>query len=747
MVLCLQAGALLVLLSSGVSGMLVGQEPVLDLVQIRDLVQKQEKAVRFVRGESYKTNVRVDPQGHVHRMGECKLDFVIEWHAAGRTRLDYEFMTGQHVSSKVFHRWADAVGYDGNVTWVLSKTRQEEGGPLLPMRSASVQSRRAAIATGYPETGFHCTLTGFYSDLGRPFLEALANKDAPWTIDCHGDKQVVRLAVGDRRQKVVHSWFLAQLWSYCLKRYERRSNDGALLDHFEVVEAVKIHPDLWYPTKVRGGGPLAGAPGQGVWELDVFGVQASNECDESVFAPRFPAGTVVTDLDTKEQVVMAPADAELGGKLLEQVRTMEQLILYEQPQRRWWQVVLAAVAGVAGVTLLLRRSKRPRVGKFGATPPAALAGLGCCLLAANAGAQEPWIMRTMPGCRADNCGVNCVALVAAFFGADVSLAEVEARLGCGESRMQAVSMSSLQACLVGMGLGVTAFRAQELEVVKRAFPRHRSLAILHVATGGPVPHYYVVGPGRKGLVIVDPGVHVDDHALDDRYAQRLAGGLTGIGLLVVPLTDLATRGIQDEERWEIDLGWMAGGERTVDLPVRNDSRLPLMLRAATSDCGCFRHAVLVPGVLPAGTAGKLRCSVDPARMGSEPKLQWVELQFDQGGQPLERRLGLRGARLEQGPAEVRPLVQPSLLFAKRLSDGVCHGQVTVLVPTGGRVAEWRGSEGVRAVSGCMEPVAGGVLVQFGLDWSESHAAIEFSVQDVKGNITRVSCILQERGEF
>lgn len=728
----------------------LAQHPQWSTADVARLVHKQERCVRFISGEAFKATV-CNEGGVSRRGGEVQLTFLLEMKAGGRTRLDYELQSVQHSDTKKWALQKLSSGFDGSVTWVWDKRFQFEGADEhAEPRSATVESGRKIMSWGKPETAFFATLPGYYDWREMSFLDGLKVSGAPWTVSWDGTTEQIVLTLpaksGGREM-----WRLAKVWAYALQSYQRVDAKDVVVSEFEVLEAVPLHPDFWYPKKIRGSGTV-GRTGsdRNHYTIDVLRVEALDAVDETLFEPRFPHGTVVTNLDTKEQVRLAAPDAQLGQTLDEQAKQMRELVLYDVPKgMAWWQVALAVAMGLAGISLLARRpradGRRRRRAATGAVAWPLLAALAC---ATPATAQKPssWAMQRLPGAKADNCAVNAVALSLAFFSRPRGLQGIAEQLGCGPERLEPVALDRIRACLLDSGLAAEAVRLASLADARQVALECSGVVLLHVATGGDVPHYFLVAPGAEEVVIADPGVGVRRQALHGAYARRIDTGMTGLGLRIFQRQTKGVQVLQSEDAWEVPLGVMPAGECSIQVSVANHGPEALVLEAAKSDCGCFVRAECVPATLPPWGEGVLRFVVDSGRLGVVAKSQTVHLAFRSGAGSWSRLVRLVGSRAAESAPPAKACIAPALVRSVLRPGAGCSGSAVVLVPSGGRVVEWRGPPGVQALPGVMDPVTGGVAVRYSLSWPGERAWIEFAVQDGDGAVQMVHCLLDERCE-
>jgi len=380
--------------------------------------------------------------------------------------------------------------------------------------------------------------------------------------------------------------------------------------------------------------------------------------------------------------------------------------------------------------------RRRRSGRGQAATTAMGAILLACLTAPSS-AQVPWIMQSLPGARIDNCGVNAAALVAAFFSRVPVLESLSRDLGCSERRHEAVALADLESTCRGLGLETKAFQQATMRDAVEAAGRRQGIAVIMVATDAPVAHYFVVVPGQQGLVIANPGVSVRECDWSDAYARRISERFTGLGVVVWQGADRRERLIVDGASWRLPLSELTGEAIT----VRNPSGSAMRLESVRTSCSCVGGAELTPTEIEPGASGGLHLRIDMARLGVSAGNQQVVLVFRDASSSLAVTVDMAIARRREF-AIAKPGLTPSLVSASTAS-GACTGSIDVVVPTGGRVTEWKSSFGVTTEPRGVFPITGGVLCRYSVHWGGRPGWLQVAVADEAGVITTLSARLEE----
>ncbi len=720
--------------SLGLAGLLMAQQP-LPLDGVAQLVARQERAVAFVRGKSFSVHTAEERDEPV-RVAEAMVSFVRDTDPVGRSLLDYHVRTGQ-TQQGGFRRVEEQFGYDGTISWYVELTTMVEGvdDAPAPSRSGGIQYERNPTHASEGATGWFATMPGFFAIRGARFSQVMARSSTPFSVEARGPDVVLRR--GSREGRQSEEWELRSDRAYCLARY-RRTVDGVLDRELEIAAATPIHPHLWYPTKIvywnaRGGG----------WSnlrqtIEIENVDAPASVPDETFQPRFPHGSRVTDHATGDTVTIAGTDGEIEAMIARQAHAMRGLVSSAEGGGTRWLRIAGLIGMCAGGVLLgwrWRRSARTpaaarrarRTGRIGAG-----AVLGVFATATFASAQTPRMFEHMAGVHADNCGVNAVALGAAFHGRPLAVAEIASRLGCEPNRNSPVSLDRIAAVLSGLTLEVRPFRDASLSVLRAACLQQRAIAIVHTATAAGGGHYYVVAPAAQGLVLANPMGRTTVHSLDDPTCRRLAEVFTGCGLLLAAATAPRPWCLDREPARELQLGTLAVGEHVVDVPLATTPGGDWSLVRFETSCGCVRDVRLERGLL--------QVVLDAARLTGSPTPQHVVLHVMRMGKSHRRDLRVV-ASAASTPAPVPPSVVPSLVRSDAAGPSH-HAFVEVTVPDGGSVVGWRSPDGATATPSTVRAIGRAVAVRHRVDWQHAHAGLEFTVRDANGVDHRIRCHLR-----
>jgi hypothetical protein len=764
-------GAIRLLVATFVTGVAMPQGPApvpaLETVPaLRDWVKRQEESVLCVAGSAYVTRARFAADSSEQGLAMV-LDFVHETDPLGRSLLDYKHWEGAATDGRLFHE-SKVLGYDGRISWMLRRSTQLIGRDDSPMQvsEAVIEHRRADVHAIESANGLYYTMLGFYQQRKARFSEVLSRGEVPFELAAGPGEDAVTLSCvsrsGSREQ-----WVLRRSWAYGLRTYQKWTPSGSLIDRMEVVSAKQIDDIFWYPenvvsTKFRNEARVAEL------NLDIADARLLRVVPEATFQPLFPHGTVVTDRTTGTTVRLAAPDSELQASLDEQSDRMRQLIVYEpgvlpsSPMQRTIAVVGLSMASVLSWLVWRRRSPRGTSGRLPARGPRNARGMPSILLAglawgAVAGATPAQMPLPLQQLRqvADNCALNCVALAARYFGVGEPLAETASRLDCGEGRVDAVDMDRMRTAVQQYGLDVQGYRHARLPALLDECRRRRGIAIVHVATGGPVGHYYMLAPSAVGVVVVNPGYSVRQYDVDSEVLLRLESQATG-NALVVSRSEVRARWLLGSmPDWTLEIGAIGAEERTESMAVENDTHAGISLLSASSSCGCFLDAHLSPPNIPAGGEGLLRLRIRGSSLGTTVSRQMVQLRFGEcdgssakrsGEVGVNRTLTIEASRRREH-SSVLPAVVPSLALGRLATP---HGAsvasfatvVTVIVPTGGRVAGWQSNHPVEVLQQSVEVVGDAVGIQFRIAWQHLEDSVVFDVLKRDGTTTPVLCRLR-----
>lgn len=731
-----------------------------------DWVRRQEATVRCVAGSAYVTRARLGADSAEQGLANL-LEFVCETDPLGRRLLDYKHWEGAASDGRLFHE-SKVLGYDGRVSWMLRRSTQLIGRDADPVtvNEAVVEHRRVNEHAIESANGLYYTMLGFYQQRKARFSEVLSRAEVPFDlVDGPGDDAITLSCVsrsGSREQ-----WVLRRSWAYGLSVHQKWSPAGVLTHRFDVVSAKQIDDIFWYPEKVVSA-TFRNEARVAELNLDIDGARLLREVPDPTFQPLFPHGTVVTDMTTGTTVRVAAPDGEVESILGEQSERMRHLIVYEpgdvptSPMQRAIASICVLSAFVASLLVWRRRSHRgTSAGPKARGPKNArkltnvlLVGLACAATAGASPAQMPLPLQHLRQV-ADNCALNCVVLAANYFGVGEPIAETASRLGCGEGRVDAVDMDRMRVAVQQLGLEVQGYRLARFPALLDECRKKRGVAIVHVAMGGPIGHYYVIAPSAAGAVVVNPGHSVRDYAGGSEVLLRLESQATGNALLVSRKEVRARWLLGSAADWTLTVGAIGSEERTESLPVKNDTRAVLALHSATSTCGCFVDAHLVPSDIPAGGEGLLRIRIRGSSLGTTVSRQMVQLRFGEcdgssakrsGEVGVNRTLTIEASRRREH-SSVMPAVVPSLALGRLATP---HGAsvasfatvVTVIVPTGGRIAGWQSNHPVEVLQQSVEVVGDAVGIRFRLAWQHLEDIVVFDVLNRDGTTTPVLCRLR-----
>ncbi|MGE3173721.1 MAG: hypothetical protein AB7O97_13940 [Planctomycetota bacterium] len=676
----------------------------------------------------------------------------------GRSRTELDPMIMRH-DGRVY-REVMTRGYDGRTSWTWRKSTQVDEHPLITMKSAAVSGGRAVYHREV-SYGWTATLPGFYDDRGARFSDVLDSPEVPFGLHHEDGDPCVVLTCVSRDLKGTHEWFLRPDWSYCMQRYVHRQADGLVRREIEVLEASRLHDDFWYPNRFRIVDSDSSGQVTTTSEGDVIESSLLTSVSAEVFEPRFPHGTVVSDEVTGMSVTVAAPDVELGARIEDQARVLDELVLYQHAGgvlARWWLIILGGVVILVGMFVLKngsarlrpadrtgRRRWRPRPARRGTALMCAvsLVGIG----GASAQAPTPWMMRELAGQSADNSLLNATALVVAFHSHELILSDLAQELGLGPSRVELPTLHAAATVLADSGLEVSAVKSTTLSrLVDGLREVPRSLAIVQLAAGTSWHRYLVVGPSAKGVVIADAAAGMAAHALTDPVAERVGEAFTGTALVVRPgEPGVDAWDVCAEQSWTLLVGNALPGPAVRRIPVANHGSDGLRLADAESTCGCFVDAVMVPAVVAPGQAGSITVRIDGARFGPGDSGQQVRLGFESGSVRLTRQLLLSVSAIRANRS-ITPCAVPSLIEAVAdSSSGRSAGEVQVLVPDGGLVVGWKARAGVAVVLSGVNAFEQAVACVYRVEWEGRRGWVEFSVRDRLGVIKPVRCVLRGTG--
>ncbi|MBL8751297.1 MAG: hypothetical protein JNK78_19225 [Planctomycetes bacterium] len=708
----------------------------LSVAQLLPFVERQERAVPFVRGRGvcYST---AEQRGDRVRIGEHDVGFVREVRPAGRSLLDYALDVARSEDGK-YYRESRILGYDGSTSWLLTRTLMVEGrdSEPIPLLRGQVSAMRnphhaAAWATGWP-----ATLPGFYDFQGRRFSDALRESGAPFRLRTQGD--LVVLSLDGRSGEILEEWTLRPEWNYGLCRFERIVLAGRRVERsFSVESAEQVHADLWYPKAVR-----YEAANESGWKnvemiVEVKEVSAASDVKDEVFKPSFPHGSVVFDVATKETSVVSARDEDLDRALSSQGADLRSRVDFARPRASWWHwsVVLGCASLVIVVWMRWLRTRRAK-----AVPKDVRSSGGICLVlfAAVLGApstaqdRQSWLVERV-GQKVDNCGVDAVVVVAAYYARTLPAEGVASRLGVGSSRARAADLQAIKDLLTEESFVVSAFQGATLEQVRRVAMDRHAVAVLHCRGSGSDGHFMVIGPSKEGVVLCDPGRLIAECVAGDKAWTRLEKRLSGVGLMVAaPENEPAAWPIAHQSTFEVRCPPVGSGRREVVVPVDRTGWQGWALEGFESGCGCVRD-VRVQG-------DELRLEVDSARLSTDATKTVVRLNCRVDGVLHLRILDLFVRRTE-ADAPLAPCVVPSLVHPLGRSNGKAYAFVEVVVPNGGGLARWKGDEGVEVSGSTLRAIPGGVAWRQKIEWPAAAARVEFLVSNAEGSCVPVHCYL------
>lgn len=727
------------------AGSCFAQSPQLrDLRDLQHIVSLQEDAVPFLRVHAFGAGeTRV---GNVMLPYETIVTVVRDTDPAGRFVYDYEVKTLR--DAERHFRDSIVMGYNGVVGWTLRRSTFQVGvyDAPLPLNIGTITAGRPAVASHEASIGWHATLPGFFEEYGRTFSEALSIAEVPFQLEVDPVTEDAVLVCQSKDKNQRDRWVLRKQWGYCLQLHEQRDKAGALRLTTEILEATKLTPAFWYPTKVRSQRFDEGGAVKGKHSFDVLEVERMEVFDDAVFAPTFPHGAVVTDHITGKTLRLAGQDAASEGVIREQASHMQGLVDYGRHSGGRWVWWLSAAAVICCSLLFLRRKRgiksihpkpsHPRISKV----VALLFALPLVQGVSPAAAQEPWIMGVLANCKADNPGIGIMVLVSQFFDDPVSMSEAAVALDCGDGRSLVPTLPRIRRALECKGYRCELVRHVDVQGILGAVRAARGLGILAIDEGLPFPSYVAVAPSRKGVLVARPLVGLIDCVWGDREVGDLNLRMGGASLVVFGTEAVATWRIDHEPEHRFALGAIANSPSAIDISVKNDGLAAMTFESSKSSCSCIDAMEFVPARLEPGCSGCLRLHLVGSRMSSAGSDQLVELQCTLGDIPVVRRLTISASRLATDSA-AGPAVVPALAFADADGLGCKQAAISVIVPNGGMVVATRGDPGVEAAPSIMAAVDGGVAVRYCVRWRSDRAIAEFVVRDADGKDSVVQCAL------
>jgi hypothetical protein len=711
---------------------------------LRSIVQKQEQALRFIRVHTTVTSVkRLDGR---EEPSEIIVDVTQEADPAGRFLKDFALLTGRDAS-----RWfQDSLveGYNGSIAWTLRRSTQNMGVDDRPvsLKAGTVTAGRPAIGAG-AYSGWAATLPGFYEDRGRWFSEALDIGDAPFEL-CSDEKTGdVVLSCVSKSTGTTDRWLLAQKWHYCLKKYESILASGVVAWRKEVLEAQQVAPIFWYPVRVQNERFSSDGTKEST-SISDMDVKVLSDLEDSVFAPMFPSGAIVTDHITGQVLRVAGPDGDVEAHLAHQVKSMKELADYGATAISfwlWWMVLIIVMS--TGALMMWRRragqARRQSHSSRRVAPFVLPFMLGANVIAAVP-AQEPWVMSVLPDTKVDNSAIGVLVMVNGYFDQSVKVRDAAALLDSGIGRTKASSLIQLRRVLENQRLRCDAVRHANMHSLIAAVRAAKGVGIVEVDDGQPSPGYVVVAPSKRGAIISRPMVGTWDCAPEDREFRKVEVASKGMSLLVRPGVREWCWAIDRDVEYQAYVGTLEPTSSVFEVPVRNGGTGDLSLLSYHSSCGCVSGVELDPVRLASLSSGVLRIRLDATRLSSSGAVQSVDLVLGCGIDKMVRRLFVAaGTRAEVPLAQAS--VVPSLAIAEVVTSGQCEALVSVIVPNGGLVAAVRGDPGVVAESSSLVAIEGGIAVRYRIRWSGCGAVAQFVVRSHDGRDTALHCDLRAPG--
>lgn len=716
-------------------------EPVTTIARLVAIVAEQERSCRFVAGTGVLLGVgefggKTVPGGGTH------LRFVMECDPSGRSFLDYQLKTLYNYNEGRIAYDSTRFGFDGRVSWMHRRATQMEGQERIELSEGSVEPDRHVYHRYEPATGWSATLPGFYAEREALFSDWLTRPENSFQVDDRGDRVVLSTVA---KSGVREEWSLSREWALCLRSHAKWNAEGRKVQTMDVVEAVQLNPLFWYPTRIEYWYETAGKLTNLRKEIEVTDVRQLADVPEDQFAPKFPHGTYVTDRLTGTTVRIAAPDQEIGERLSRQSQELSQLVRYDSPgaSSSWlpWGLAAGVLGSAAIACWWLRRRRRPMRTRRGPVGGAAMLALATVALA-PATAQSGWMLEQAGGLQVANPGVLAAALVLRCHDVPSEIGSLARRLGCSDTRIEAVSLARIASVLRADGLQVDGLRGHGLEQVLADCRAVRGHAVLALRVDALSSNIVVVAPGANGVVIAWPAGEVAEFAMDSRRVAWLRDHLDGDGFLVSGAAgrpqpwDVATAATQ-----HIEVGWVEAAVHVLRRPIVNRLATALRLESQAASCACVEVVALEPPCLEPGAVGELVVRVHGARLPSGASTQHVDVAVHSGGVTLQRRVSVGAARSAVAP--VAPAaVLPGRLEARVGAHGPAADFVTVVVPDGGQVLGWEGSPGVTAQPSSLRSMPGGVQSRYLVTWAAERAWVAFVVRNAEGVEARVACRLR-----
>ncbi|MBK8096221.1 MAG: hypothetical protein IPK26_03895 [Planctomycetes bacterium] len=734
-------------LASGAA--LVGQAgPADELEVVRSAVRRQESAVGFLRVESWYVSTEGSDDAP-QRVAEMHATILREPDPTGMIRVQYHPLVSRGGDGR-FWVIEYSRGYNGRVSWFANKSSQIEGQEVVPLRDGDIQpGRLPALAEEGQFDNWAMTLPGFFEPRGILFSQILEIGEAPFEVKDGDHADVCILTCVSRSGKTRDEWVLRRDRAYCCEAY-RRYEGATVRRQFTVEESREVVPGFWYPTK--GTCRTYDEQGRQILKnaVEVMSVEVLTESGR-LFEPEFRRGMVVVDRLTGKAVTIAGEDGELESLLDGQATALRAA----GGSRRgglglpWWLIVvvvagLLVIAVPASKALGARRVPRDRVRRRAVAAPLLLATLlGADRLHAQV-ADDTWVMREMGGARADNCGLNAAYVAARYHGIEMTLAELAETIGIDHARLTAIDLERLRSTFGSLGLECQGYRSPTLEGVAMAVRARQAIGLIHVETGAPTGHYYVIGPAGDQITVVDPGRGVWVVGSSDRLWQRIAQAFSGACLLITRAPDEGKSAWRpaSEVAQRLDCGVVADSASVRRLPIVNDGAGALRLLSAKSGCGCFKGAVLEPASLVGGATGELVVTVDGALLPAGKSKQRVSLVFESSGVAKTSVLELSAETRRRDSAAPRGVI-PTVLRSVGESGGRSSSEVSVVHPAGGLVADIAASPGVtvsESTISVVDSTPAAIARRYVVEWDYGRAGwVDVTIRDAIGQDAVVRC--------
>jgi hypothetical protein len=293
----------------------------------------------------------------------------------------------------------------------------------------------------------------------------------------------------------------------------------------EVLEAQQVAPIFWYPVRVQNERFSSDGTKEST-SISDMDVKVLSDLEDSVFAPMFPSGAIVTDHITGQVLRVAGPDGDVEAHLAHQVKSMKELADYGATAISfwlWWMVLIIVMS--TGALMMWRRragqARRQSHSSRRVAPFVLPFMLGANVIAAVP-AQEPWVMSVLPDTKVDNSAIGVLVMVNGYFDQSVKVRDAAALLDSGNATRLS-SSGAVQSVDLVLGCGIDKMvrrlfvaAGTRAEVPLAQASVVPSLAIAEVVTSGQCEALVSVIVPNGGLVAAvrgDPGVVAESSSL------------------------------------------------------------------------------------------------------------------------------------------------------------------------------------------------------------------------------------------